>query len=664
MSAPLFDIPDSRRTWAAYLLFICALAALYFAPVADMGLAEHDAQTFRDNPRISENFSFFFSPEKELVTGRPVAELFKWIASLFLGSDPFGFHLLVVFVHVLAALLLAALLRQMDLDLELSFVSGLLFLINVGHFYAVYHISAMDYPLALGWSFLGVICCLRLCKTNRTLWMIGVYLFLSLGVLSQMAAVAAGPLCLFWSYQVGHDKRKVLRRLIPLNLFLGGLAVFALSITPKSASTWKSLAYHVEDLPDLPLLFGLFRQLFWFTGKLLTTAHGLPSFWHGRQLWELCFGALIVVGLLVLIYRRISPLSVWGVWILCSLLPFLLVDDVTVFGWPEVLSRYLYIASAGSSVCIAWGLQQAFGKLGRRGLGVACLSVLLVFSYAGLRKLDYFFLYRSGYFLWSHGSPNRGIEQVQKAIAGAADLLPLGSIYFRLCNMILSSGGEVDSTLRAARAALPDDDRILAIQRALLSLSPDPSVSLQAQQAIYSTFQQSLTAAPAEHERFRQMMRTIYHSIASRFYARKEWERAVTAYEMSMKFVSPSQKANGYTTRHVLDLTHLGIALAQQGQLDRAIEQFRQALEIRADVTAYYNLGLALKSQGQLEQAVDSYCRALEIQPQNVEILTTLGVAFAQQGQVNRAIEQFRRALEIQPDYVPARQNLSLVRSQ
>ena len=56
--------------------------------------------------------------------------------------------------------------------------------------------------------------------------------------------------------------------------------------------------------------------------------------------------------------------------------------------------------------------------------------------------------------------------------------------------------------------------------------------------------------------------------------------------------------------------------LADRGQVDEAIAQYRKALEIKPDYAeAHSNLGFALAGRGQFEAAIAHYRKALEIKP-------------------------------------------------
>ena len=133
-----FDIVQrsTAREWRAWLIYFCAVAglsALCFASLRTHLLDTHDAESFSDHLRIAEDWRYFFSPEKEQATGRLLADGVKYATFLVFDNDVAAFHLLVVFVHTIASLLLALLVRRMGYALELAFAGGLLFLVNVSH---------------------------------------------------------------------------------------------------------------------------------------------------------------------------------------------------------------------------------------------------------------------------------------------------------------------------------------------------------------------------------------------------------------------------------------------------------------------------------------------------------------------------------------------------
>ena len=162
-----------KGTWIPFSLLTAVVAGICFGSVTEHLLDTHDAETFSDNLAISEDFSFFFSAHKQQHSGRPLAELSKWLAYLIWGNDPFWFHLLVVALHAGASILLAAWAHQAGLERRLACTGSLLFLVNVAHFRAVHYISALDYPLALGLALGALLCCGRYLASEQFRWLLG-----------------------------------------------------------------------------------------------------------------------------------------------------------------------------------------------------------------------------------------------------------------------------------------------------------------------------------------------------------------------------------------------------------------------------------------------------------------------------------------------------------
>ena len=118
---------DELRVWLLYVAAIMALTWVAFGGLRLHQLDTHDAESFADHLRIEQDGSYFFSPHKEQATGRLFADAVKYATFLVFGNDAAAFHLLVVAAHMLAALLLALLLRRMGLAIEWALCAGLLF---------------------------------------------------------------------------------------------------------------------------------------------------------------------------------------------------------------------------------------------------------------------------------------------------------------------------------------------------------------------------------------------------------------------------------------------------------------------------------------------------------------------------------------------------------
>jgi len=102
---------------------------------------------------------------------------------------------------------------------------------------------------------------------------------------------------------------------------------------------------------------------------------------------------------------------------------------------------------------------------------------------------------------------------------------------------------------------------------------------------------------------------------------------------------------------------NLGIALALQGQLDKAITHFQYALRLKPHMkqaqyytaSIHYNLGNALQLQENYEQAIKHFNEAIRLEPDYVKAYNNLGGIFMYQGNIDDALIQLSEAVRIDP---------------
>ena len=105
--------------------------------------------------------------------------------------------------------------------------------------------------------------------------------------------------------------------------------------------------------------------------------------------------------------------------------------------------------------------------------------------------------------------------------------------------------------------------------------------------------------------------------------------------------------------------SNMGVALQEQGKLEEAIEAYNKAIAIKPDhANAYYNIGNAFKGQGKLEEAIEAYNKAIAIKPDYTEVYNNVGNTLQEQGKLEEAIEAYNKALSLKPDYPDAHNNM------
>jgi serine/threonine protein kinase/Flp pilus assembly protein TadD len=106
---------------------------------------------------------------------------------------------------------------------------------------------------------------------------------------------------------------------------------------------------------------------------------------------------------------------------------------------------------------------------------------------------------------------------------------------------------------------------------------------------------------------------------------------------------------------------NLGAALKEEGQLDEAIAEYREALRLKKDLPeAHHNLGYALHSKGLLDEAVAEFREVVRIKKNDPEAHFNLGNALYDKGLLDEAIAEYREAIRLKKDYLEAHCNLGV----
>ena len=159
---------------------------------------------------------------------------------------------------------------------------------------------------------------------------------------------------------------------------------------------------------------------------------------------------------------------------------------------------------------------------------------------------------------------------------------------------------------------------------------------------------------PTREERFQKAVELMQH--AYRLQMEGELEGAIEVYRQSIA-LHPTAEAH----------TFLGWTYSFQGRLDDAIEECKQAIEVDADFGNPYNdIGSYLIKLGRHEDAIPWLEKAIaapRYEPRHYPHCN-LGQVYWTQGQLAKAIAEFERALELSPDYAFAEAALTSLRKQ
>jgi Tfp pilus assembly protein PilF len=146
------------------------------------------------------------------------------------------------------------------------------------------------------------------------------------------------------------------------------------------------------------------------------------------------------------------------------------------------------------------------------------------------------------------------------------------------------------------------------------------------------SLQQAISLAP-ENAIYRNALGVVYLDMRRPLEAEKEFQKAVE--------LDPA-----YAEAH----HNLGLALAEQGQFERAIAGYRKALAVPTYTTpevAYNNLANVLFAQGKFRDAEDAYRAAIQLNGRLPSALYGLGMALSRQGRQEDAKAALRSARDM-----------------
>ncbi len=109
-------------------------------------------------------------------------------------------------------------------------------------------------------------------------------------------------------------------------------------------------------------------------------------------------------------------------------------------------------------------------------------------------------------------------------------------------------------------------------------------------------------------------------------------------------------------------LNAYGIALADQGRIDQANQQFQRVLQRDPNnAPALQNLGIVALRRDDVPSAQQFLSRALELNPRLPLALNAMGVVLVHQGDEVRAVESWKRAVDVDPRQYDALLNIGRV---
>jgi tetratricopeptide (TPR) repeat protein len=384
--------------------------------------------------------------------------------------------------------------------------------------------------------------------------------------------------------------------------------------------------------------------------------------WHietGNPLWWLPLSAAIAVTAVLWLYRKGwgRPLLLSWFFFCVALLPVMGFADVGFMQFSLVADRYQHIAIIGVIALLSAGFsawhQGMRGAIARTATALAIVAVgtlaFMTWRHSGIYR-DAMTLYQDtlnknpecwmaynnlGLALSKTGRPQEEIKQYEQALRLKPDF------------------GQAHNNLGAVLAEIGRPEEAIEHCEQALRLKPDyPEAHFNLGNALFQTgrlqeaiehFQAALRLKPDFGE--------AHNNLGNALKLTGRYQEAIEHYEKALR-LDPD-----YIEAH----NNLGLALVQTGRIREGIEHYRQALRLKPDLPeAHYNLGNSFGTLSQYQHAIEHYEEALRLKPDYAEAHNNLGLALVDVGRLQDAIEHYEQALRLKPDYAEAHNNLGL----
>ncbi len=528
------------------------------------------------------------------------------------GLDTWGYHLVNVSVHILAALVLFGILRRtlrfksagpfdgISSDL-IAFVVSLLWVVHP------LQTQSVTYLIQRGESMMGlfyllvIYCTIRSSKVQYPWgWYIAAIVSSVLALGCKGVAVTAPFLAFLYdrTFLAGSFKEALVeRKSLYIGLIatwsmiaVGGLLViFDSSRRANVGFGYKGVSW-IEYLTTQPkILLHYLKLTFW--PDILCLDYAWPVE-HNMVVIGLTSAVVLAFSIVTIFALRFEPLvgyfAAWFFVILSPTSSFIPIKDMAV-------EHRMYLPLAGLlliAVISARHILELLRKKAHFNLATGrIVSLILVIATVGL--LSYRTYLR-----------NRDYENEVTMWRSVVRIAPHNERAQQNLGRGLSVRGELDEALRHLRVAL--------------RLNPDHVNAHINIGNVYSKQGEPDRAIP-HYRRATQINPNLpyaYNNLGTLYQKMKDIDQAIHFYKKALK-IKPN-----YADAHY----NIAMALAQTDKLDESIEHFRRAIQARPlYVIAHVKLGVVLSMQGDTEAALAVFYHVLKLDPENEKAREMLG---------------------------------------
>jgi tetratricopeptide (TPR) repeat protein len=652
--------PAGKRDWIFGLVLVVAIIIAYQPAWNGLPIWDDNAHITHPALRSLHGLVRIWTQPGASQQYYPFVHGVFWVEHRLWGDATLGYHLVNILLHAFSALLLARILRQ--LEVPGAWLAATIFALHPVQVESVAWISELKNTLSGAFYLSSTLAYLEFDrKRGPKPYLAALGLFV-LGLLSKtvIATLPATLLLVFWWKRGRLSWRQDVQPLIPF--FLAGITAGLFTAWMERTSIGAQGREFDFTFIERFLIAG--RAIWFYLGKLFWPAELTFIYprWHVSQAvwWQYLFpaaGLLLLLALWKLRQRCSGPL-VALLYFAGTLFPALGFLNVYPFRFSFVADHFQYLAAIGpitlASAGIVW--LAVFFKLRSPWLElILWVGLLLALGTLSWRQAR---IYRSIEALWTdtlQKNPNCGMAhnhlgitlfgtgRVDEAAAHFQKAIEIDSnddmAHNNLGKVFLQTGRAVEAIAQFQKAIEIHSDSLEAhynLGNALLQVG-------RVDEAI-AHFQKAIEINPNDAE--------AHNNLGNVFLQMGRADEAMAHYQRAVE-INPNSVEAHY---------NLGNALFQKGRVDEAMARYQRAVEIAPnDAEAHSNLGNALLQMGRVDEAMSHYQRAIEIDPNHAEVHNNLGTALRQVGRVDEAIIHYQKAVEINPNFAQACYNLSLV---
>jgi protein O-mannosyl-transferase len=544
--------------------------------------------------------------------------------------------------HVCNTLLVFGLLCMLRIGRREAFIASLMFAVHPVQVGTVAWIAERKNLLSALFYLSSLITFIKYCRTGRSVYFPAVLLLFICGLLSKPVVVTVPVIMAAWLLLCPEERPHGKG---PYAL-IGSLMLLA--------ALWGLYVVSTESSSQVVLPPWQYRPLIvagavWFYLSKLIFPYELvlvyPRWNVEDSVWIflILFVALAVcVAALTVFRKRMNPLVPWGlIFFFVSILP---VSGLVQFGYMQhafVADHFLYIPMVGLAVVVATGVQFAF----HRFRSTSAVTLVLLGSYAvvcimGVLAVRQAWLWRHPAALWE------ATLKVNKT----------SFLVYTNYSAILLTNGEFDKALSMAQRAVEIEPRVATPYNHMGYIYLIREDKKRAEEMFYQSLRNNPQDSFPSIVLGRMLLEDRKYDAAIEFFNKQinklpQSSELRTELGICLQEVGRLQEATeAFQAAITVDSSYfkpyicLGEIALSAGDRDRAIALLGQSLRLNVSAAACNMLGVAYAQQGLLNKALQEFSKAYQLDPNIKGVRDNIANAFMDIGNPHGAEEFCLRA--------------------